>query len=114
MRDDRERLQEIQEAIARIERYASRGRNAFDNDELIQTWVLHHLPIIGEACRALTSHLRGLYPAVPWSKIIGMRNILVHNYFEIDVRVVWSVIERDLPVLKAELGVILQDLDASP
>lgn len=49
MRDDRERLQDILDAITRIEKYAVRGREAFENDELIQTWVVPHLQIIGEA-----------------------------------------------------------------
>lgn len=49
MRDDRERLLDILEAIERIEKYTARGRSVFDKDELIQTWVLHHLQIIGEA-----------------------------------------------------------------
>ena len=54
MRSDRERLLDIQEAIERIEKYATRGREAFERDELIQTWILHHLQIIGEAARALS------------------------------------------------------------
>lgn len=49
MRDPRERLRDILDAVARIERYTSRGREAFDKDELIQVWVVHHLQIIGEA-----------------------------------------------------------------
>ena len=49
MRDDRERLKDIQEAIERIERYTSKGRKAFERDELIQGWVVHHLQLIGEA-----------------------------------------------------------------
>ena len=57
MRDDRERLLDIQEAIERIEKYSARGREAFERDELIQTWVLHHLQIIGEAVRALSPEL---------------------------------------------------------
>jgi len=52
MRDDRERLQNILEAIGRIEKYASRGREAFQRDELIQNWMVRHLQIVGEAARA--------------------------------------------------------------
>ena len=52
MRDDRERLLNIHEAVERIEKYAARGREEFARDELIQIWVLHHLQIIGEAARA--------------------------------------------------------------
>jgi uncharacterized protein with HEPN domain len=94
MRDDRERLLDIQESIVHIERYTSQGRAAFDQDELIQTWVVHHLQIIGEASRGISQSLRDKYPAVPWTKIIGMRNILVHLYFGIDKEIVglsWNV-----------------------
>ncbi len=52
MRDPKERLRDILEAIARIERYASRGREAFEKEEMIQVWVVHHLQIIGEAAAA--------------------------------------------------------------
>ena len=55
MRDDRERLLDIQEAVERIERYTARGREAFEQDELIQTWVLYHLQIIGEAAHSRPS-----------------------------------------------------------
>lgn len=54
MRNDRERLLDITDAIAKIEKYASRGRVAFESDELVQTWMLHHLQIIGEATRGLS------------------------------------------------------------
>jgi uncharacterized protein with HEPN domain len=60
LRDDRERLRDVLEAIERIERYSSRGRTAFYGDELIQTWIVHHLMIIGEACRALSPACRAV------------------------------------------------------
>ncbi|KOP25564.1 nucleotidyltransferase [Hapalosiphon sp. MRB220] len=100
MRDDREKLADILEAIQRIDRYAIQGKQSFAENELIQTWFIQHLQVIGEASRALSNDVRVQHPEVPWSQIIGMRNILTHNYFEIDLDVVWSVIERDLPNLK--------------
>ncbi len=109
MRDDRERLQDILEAIERIERYASRGREEFLKDELIQTWVVHHLQIIGEAARKLSEGIRSSHGAVPWPAIIAMRNILVHDYFTVDVEEVWSTVERDLPCLKSEIISMLED-----
>jgi len=114
MRDDRERLLDIQDAVARIERYAARGRAAFDGDELIQAWIVRHLQIIGEASRGLTAPFRHSHPEVPWTNIIGMRNILVHGYFEIDLDVVWSVVENDLPDLKAKIQALLASLPAPP
>lgn len=88
MRDERERLLDIQEAIERIEKYAAHGKAAFEQDELLQTWIVHHIQIIGEACRALPDEFQARYAGVPWSDIIGMRNILIHHYFGIDLEAV--------------------------
>ncbi|MGH8628923.1 MAG: HepT-like ribonuclease domain-containing protein [Gammaproteobacteria bacterium] len=110
MRGDRVRLLDIQEAIERIEKYARQGQEAFEQEELIQTWIVHHLQIIGEAARALSSDLKDQHPEMPWSKMIGMRNILVHDYFGIDVDVVWAVVERDLPDLKLQIETILREV----
>ena len=81
MRDAAERLRDILEAIAAINRYAPRDRDGFERDELPQGWFLRHLQIIGEAAKAVPQHIRALAPDVPWQRIIGMRNILVHGYF---------------------------------
>ncbi len=113
MRDDRQRLLDIEEAIGRIEKYAARGRDAFFTDELLQTWVVYHLQIIGEAARGCSPELRRANPGVPWKQIIGMRNLLVHAYFGIDEKAVWDVTERDLPALKQTVATILQDFDKS-
>jgi uncharacterized protein with HEPN domain len=109
MRDDRERLQDILESVELIEKYAAKGRAAFEQDELIQTWFLQHLQIIGEASRALSANIRESHSEVPWAKIIGMRNILVHNYFEIDLPVVWNAVEYELPDLKKQVRAILKE-----
>jgi uncharacterized protein with HEPN domain len=93
--------------IDRIEKYTVDGREVFENDELIQVWVLRHLQIIGEACRSLTMEFKHRHPDVPWSEIVGMRNILVHDYFGIDVDVVWSTVETDIPNLKKRTSEIL-------
>jgi len=109
MRNDRERLLDIVEAIDRINKYAVRGRGAFEKDELIQNWIVHHLQIIGEAAARVSDDFRNDCPAIPWSKIIGMRNILIHHYFGIDCDVVWSVVEKDLPELEPNLKRILEE-----
>ncbi|MBA7709987.1 hypothetical protein ES703_118914 [subsurface metagenome] len=108
MRDDRERLLDIQEAIDRINKYAARGREAFEKDELIQNWIVHHLQILGEAAARISEDFQSSNPDIPWSKIIGMRNILVHDYFGIDIDVVWSVIEKDLPGLERNVKNLLK------
>jgi len=110
MRGERVRLLDIQEAIERIEKYATQGQETFEQEELIQTWIVHHLQIIGEAARGLSSDLKNQHPEMPWPKIIGMRNILVHHYFGIDVDVVWAVVERDLPDLKLRIETLLREV----
>jgi uncharacterized protein with HEPN domain len=97
VRDPRARLCDILDAIDRIEVYAARGRQAFESDELVQSWFVRHLQIIGEAVRALPQEVRDRAPDVPWSRIVGMRHILVHDYFDIDRDAVWDVVERHLP-----------------
>lgn len=111
MKDDKERLLDIEEAIERIEKYAFQGRKAFENNELVQNWIVHHLQIIGEATRSLSSQFKEKHSEIPWSKIIGMRNILVHDYFGIDVDVIWKAVERDLPELKQKIKALLKQED---
>lgn len=110
MRDDKERLQDILDSINHIEKYAVKGFEAFSQDELIQVWFLHHLQIIGEAARSLSQNLTDKYPEVPWGEIIGLRNVLVHNYFEIDQEVTWGIVENDLPPLRKQVETILREL----
>jgi uncharacterized protein with HEPN domain len=112
MRDPQERLRDILEAIAAIERHAAMDRTAFDQDELVQSWFLRHLQIIGEAARGLPDAVRSSAPAVPWPQIIGMRNVLVHGYFDIDQDIVWGAVVRDVPELKPAIQRLLADLEA--
>ena len=109
MRDTQERLRDIQEAITRITKYTSQGRVAFDESELVQTWVVHHLEIIGEAARSISPEFKDVHPEIPWKQISGMRNILIHIYFGIDRDIVWAVVERDLPLLKNSIDTLLYE-----
>ena len=79
MRDPAERLRDIIEAIAAIERHLVADKASFELDELRQAWFLRNLQIIGEAARVLPPEVQALAPDVPWTKIIGMRNVLVHG-----------------------------------
>ena len=82
---------------------------AFDADELVQSWMLHHVQIVGEAVRALSIPFREANPQVPWKQIIGMRHILVHDYFGIDLEEVWAAVEHDLPDLKRKVKLYTLD-----
>jgi len=98
------------EAIERIERYAARGRDAFDEDELIQNWFIRHLQILGEAARALPDEIRQKAPDIEWRKITGMRHVLVHDYFGIDRNVVWATVKNELGPVKTSLVNLLDNL----
>lgn len=108
MRDDGERLRDILEAIERIDRYARRGRKEFEDDELVQIWVVHHIQIIGEAARGVSQDLRDRHTGVPWAAVSAMRNVLVHEYFGIDVERVWAAVDRDLPRLRDQIEAMLE------
>lgn len=110
MRNDRERLSDILEAIRNIEKYAGAGKEPLQKDELLQVWMVHHIQIIGEASSGVTPGLRAHYPDVPWENIIAMRNVLVHQYFGIDVDQLWDTILTDLPGMKKRVGEILDGL----
>ena len=107
MRDAAERFYDMLEAIQRIEKYTGRGRHVFVSDELVQTYVVHNLQILGEAAAKIPVDVHDQYPSLPWPKMIGMRNVLVHNYFNIDLEIVWAVVERELPALKRAIEEIL-------
>lgn len=111
MRDPKERLRDILDAIARIERYASRGREAFEQDELIQVWIIYHLQIIGGAAANLGRTFHEAHPEVPWPQIVAMRTLLIHEYFGVDLGEVWKTVERDLPAFKGAIEELLRQLE---
>lgn len=111
MRDDRERLRDISEAIEQIEKYVAFGYQAFLEDERTQVWIIYHLQVIGEASNHLSDELTERNQEIPWADIVGLRNILVHQYFGIDKRQVWETAELDMPVLKARIRDILNEID---
>ena len=113
MRDDTERLLDILEAIERIEKYAVYGYERFERDELVQTWIIHYVQIVGEATAQLSDELCSANPQVPWRQIVAMRNILVHVYSGVDPNEVWVVVERDIPILRVQVQAILQAQGAS-
>ncbi|MFW5453669.1 DUF86 domain-containing protein [Thioalkalivibrio sulfidiphilus] len=107
MRLDQDRLLDILEAIEAIERHKPEDKDQFDADELIRVWCLRHLEVIGEAATKISEDCRILAPEIPWRQVIGMRNALIHAYFDVDWNEVWLVVTRDLPSLKANAQALL-------
>ncbi len=96
MRGDLERLQDILDAIEKIRVQSTHGEERFKSDELIQVWIAYHLQIIGEASSGLSDEIRRRHAETPWARIIGMRNILVHQYFGLNLEHLWNAAANDL------------------
>lgn len=107
-RKESERLHDIIDAIAKIESKISSKDNFFD-DELLQAFALMNLQIIGEASNKLSPQTLNTNPQVPWRKVIGLGNLIVHEYFRVDLGIIWDVVEQDLPVLKQNIEKMLKE-----
>ena len=108
---DKARLQHISDAIKEIEKYITNSTyEDFQSNSMMQFATVKQLEIIGEAASQITEHFRKLYKEIEWREIIGLRNILVHEYFGIDVKIVWDILQEDLPKFKIQIKEILNQL----
>jgi uncharacterized protein with HEPN domain len=100
MRSDADRLSDILKATAKIGERVTGTIDAFQADEMLQVWAIHHLQVIGEAARGVSQSLKERHPEVPWPQIVALRNILVHEYFGLNMHQVWTMIQKDIPNLE--------------
>jgi uncharacterized protein with HEPN domain len=114
MTDDRGYLSDIRDCIDRIEDYTRDGRDAFMASTLIQDGVVRNFEVIGEAAKRLTPALTQTRPEIPWRRVAGFRDVLIHQYQSIDLYIIWNVVEHELPDLKRAVAVLLAQLDAQP
>jgi uncharacterized protein with HEPN domain len=113
-RDWRLRIEDMLEAIARIQRYTA-GMSAADfaANELVLDAVIRNFAIIGEAAGHLPAAVTDQYPQVPWRVMSRMRNILVHQYFGVSIPILWETLQVDLPPLVEPLQRLLAERDPS-
>jgi uncharacterized protein with HEPN domain len=97
-------LAHMREAIARINRYTQRSRERFMTDSLVQDGVARNLHTLTESSQRLSEPTKQLEPSVPWAALSGFRNVVVHGYLGLDLEVLWSVVERELPLLDQALA----------
>jgi uncharacterized protein with HEPN domain len=108
MRGDRLYLTHILDAIEKIETYVSVGHDVFVSTSHWQDAVIRQLEIIGEATKRLSKQLCSQHPEVPWRRIAGLRDVLIHDYMGVDIKAVWEITQKDLSSLKKSIQEILQ------
>jgi uncharacterized protein with HEPN domain len=112
LRPDRLRLLDALEQIQLIRKFAVPGREAFLGDSLIQSAILHRLALLGEACRGPSAEVRAAHPEIPWNQVIAFRNVVIHQYFGIDLELVWAIASGHLDALSVSLERLLENLEA--
>ena len=109
MRDDRAYLQHIRDAIDDVKGYASAGRAAFFDERMRQDATLRKLEVIGQAVKNLSDAMKSRQPDVPWKQIAGMRDKVIHDYFGVNLEIVWAVNEKELPKLERAVHALLNE-----
>ncbi len=110
-RDAKLFLYDILESVEKIEKYTrDLSFDEFVENELIVDAVIRNLEIIGEAVKNIPEEVRSKYPEIPWKRIAGFRDVVIHHYFGIDLNIVWTVIKKHLKELKPKIEKILREL----
>jgi uncharacterized protein with HEPN domain len=103
-------LEDIIEFCSKIERY-TRGlkKDVFENKEMVIDAVLRNLELMGEASNRLSDDFKQKYSKIPWKKIIGLRNIVIHAYSNVDLDIIWDIITKSIPETKKAIQQIYKD-----
>ena len=110
--DDITRLKHIRDsARTAIDFVKDRSRQDLDNEQMLSLALVRLIEIIGEAANNVSLSCQTRYPKIPWRQIVGMRNGIVHAYFDVDLDVVWQVITDDLPELLEWVDRAIQELE---
>lgn len=104
-------LKHIMECIELIEKYTKNlSRREFLENTKTQDAVIRRIEVIGEASKNIPKSFKNKYPGIPWKKIAGMRDILTHEYFGVDLHLTWNVTQKDIPKLKRKIAHIIKNI----
>ncbi|HLG19080.1 MAG TPA: DUF86 domain-containing protein [Bdellovibrionota bacterium] len=109
-KDDRVYLLHIRDAIHQILTYAKDGRDFFRGDKKTQDAVIRQFQVLGEATKKLSAQFQNSHGEFPWKTMAGMRDKMVHEYFGIDLELVWDVVDKELPNLETKINQLLAGL----
>jgi uncharacterized protein with HEPN domain len=105
-------LRHIHEAAKKIGQYVSVGRDEFFAQSHWQDSVIRQLEIIGEATKRLSDDTRNSSPEIPWKRIAGLRDVLIHDYMGVDLEAVWEIANRGIPELMISVEKALRSMGA--
>lgn len=111
-KENEERLLHMKNAIEKINKYtADIEFDAFEENEMLQDAIFKNLEIIGEAGYKITNNIKETYPNIAWRSIEGLRHKLVHDYYKVDLKIVWQTRSKSLPILLEDINRILADIE---
>ena len=111
MKSQRAYIEQVIECIRRIGEDATPGRDAVLASHTLQDAIVRNLQVLCESTQRIDQLHKERHPEIDWRSIAGMRNVLVHDYFEVDFETVWLIVTRDLPSLDAAMRAILAVLE---
>ena len=105
-------LEDMAESASQLEKYTTDMTfENFSNDRLVQDAVMRRIEILGEAAKGIPDGFRASHTDVPWRDIAGARDILIHQYFHVDLELAWDMVKNDVPKLLSQINQILSELD---
>lgn len=111
IRDHRDYVLDIVNSIKEVESFVGKmSFNKFCSDKKTINAVIRSVEVIGEATKKLPASLKDKYPNIPWKNMAGMRDKLIHEYFGVDLEILWMVIKKDLPSIKSDVRNIVKDI----
>ena len=104
-------LEDIIQSADKIRRYTKGLEyDDFVRNEMVTDAVLRNIEIIGEAAGNIPEDIRSLYPHIPWRRIVGLRNIVIHAYFNVDLNIIWQIVTVNLPEIRDDIRSVLDNI----